>query len=464
MSAWVTLPGHVTPSGWRSLQTRLRVDMRQMFAEAGIRWRSSSGSIALRADDPGPLVYALPLQTKDGRIRGDAAKRLARDSFDGRFEGAVSRVSQCHFDPADIDRWMGLRLAFMQEREPVQAVRDLAAVQPDFRMYRIGGTPALLRRQFVWRVLEHLLDGLAPEEMPLGGARIDSELLTGLLEAIPGALTCAPLTARFQPLAAVLMTSAGVEVVVLPGGSGFARTPRMDAWPVGFGRPSLTGSGKGIYALGLDRLPAGHAAELLEQAVRGVNVLLNNLSNPTNFADSTGQLNRDEQMIAWSNVRFGFDAVNNMASTWGTTDAIWPAFRALGTLQGLWEGRRREKVPLWELLMPDRIRNHVLPALTDPTHRIWASGIIANYQRELHAGFPGQTTEQCARHVQELRNLVHGVGGQGSRRNARLSTLRQLAHHTPNMQLVCDVASLWWTALLFDPNRICRHGQAPWET
>lgn len=169
-------------------------------------------------------------------------------------------------------------------------------------------------------------------------------------------------------------------------------------------------------------------------------------------------------MIAWASVRFGFDAINSTAAAWGTFDGIWSAFRALGILQGLWEGPRQGRVPLSQLLTPARIRDHVLPALTDPTHRTWASGVIDNYEKELANGFPNQTVEQAAKHIQELRNLVHGAGAQGTRpRNARLATLRQLAHHTPNIQLVCDMASLWWTALLFDPHTLCRPGRAPWE-
>lgn len=466
MNAWVSLPAHVTGTEWRAVQSRLKVDMRSLFAEAGIRWRDCGGRIQLRADNAGPLVYALPLQTAEGRVRADAAKRLARDVFGGGLDGAARQVLQTPgMHQMDIDRWMGLRLAFLKEPDPLTAVRDLVEAQPDCRLYRLGGTPALMRRQVAWRILEHLLDGIAPEDMALGSARRENMLLTGLLEAVPGAVTCAPLTARFQPLAAVLMTSSGAEVAMLSYGSGFVRMPRMDLWPVGVGRPSLTGPGKGIYAVGVEELPPKHADVLLRQAVDGANRLLLRLSDPAQFADANGCLDRDEQMIAWANIRFGFDAVNSMACTWGTTDAIWHAFRALGTLQGIWEGRRQGAVPLRQLLTPTRIRDHVLPTLTDPTHRAWATGLVANYETELLSGFPGQTLEQCTRHLEELRHLVHGVGGQGTRpRNSRLTTLRHLAHHTPNVQLVCDMASLWWTALLLAPEGICRPGRAPWES
>lgn len=79
-------------AGWRAVQDRLKIDMRRLFAEAGIRFRTRAGRIVLRADDPGPLVYALPLQTADGRVRADAAKTLARDTFGGGLEDAARLV------------------------------------------------------------------------------------------------------------------------------------------------------------------------------------------------------------------------------------------------------------------------------------------------------------------------------------------------------------------------------------
>lgn len=136
------LPAHVTPDGWRAVQTRLKVDMRQLFAEAGIRFRIRADRVAVAADDPGPLVYALPLQAADGRVRASAARTLARDMFGGGLDEAAAMVlRQPGIHKMDIDRWMGLRLAFMQEKDPLAAVRDLVEAQPECRRYRLGGTP-----------------------------------------------------------------------------------------------------------------------------------------------------------------------------------------------------------------------------------------------------------------------------------------------------------------------------------
>ena len=97
----MSLSAHATGTQWRAVQRRLKVDMRSLFADAGIQWRDRAGRIQLRADDPGPLGYALPLRTADGRVRADAAKRLARDVFGGSLE-----VLQRHrLDEMDVDRW-----------------------------------------------------------------------------------------------------------------------------------------------------------------------------------------------------------------------------------------------------------------------------------------------------------------------------------------------------------------------
>jgi hypothetical protein len=399
MSGWVQLPARVTPGDLQAVQTRLKIDMRAAFRDNGFRYRTTGGRVSVRTDNTDPLVYALPLQRRDGQLRADAAARLTRDTVNG---GTDLSVVLDRFDRNHVDLWTGLRLALLAEPDPLRAVRDLAEVRPDCRLYRVGGTATLARRQFVWRVLGHLLDGIPAAAMPLGSARRESMLLTGLLEAIPGAMICAPLTARFQPAAAVLMASNGVEIAMIPNGAGFVRQPHLDAWPVGLGRPTLAGPGGAIYDVGIKTFPEGHLATLLELCVDGGNRLLHRLTDPTNFAGAANEFDWDEQMITWSNVRFGLDALNNAAALWGSTDALWPAFRALGTLQGIWEGRRQGGVPLRELLTPQRLRDYVVPNLQDSTHAAWAAGLINNYERELTRGFPGLTMDRAIRNVDAL--------------------------------------------------------------
>jgi hypothetical protein len=244
MATWVLLPDHVRAPQWNAVQSRLKRDMRQTFATAGIRSRVQNGRVAIRADDPGPLVYALPLQTADGRIRANAEKALNRDTLGRGLErGATEFGRQAGFIESDVDGWTAIRIKLLQERYAVGVIRDLALAQPECRLYRLGANSKLMYRQVIWRIIGHLIDGVPADEMPLGTARTENMLISGLLEVAPAAIACAPLTARYQPLAAVLMTNAGAEIAMLAYGSGIVRMSHLDRWPVGLGRPSLSGPG-----------------------------------------------------------------------------------------------------------------------------------------------------------------------------------------------------------------------------
>ena len=111
------------------------------------------------------------------------------------------------------------------------------------------------------------------------------------------------------------------------------------------GRPTLDGPGRGIYRTGVKALPPGHARALLKHATEGGNALLGHVTDPATFDDGTGQLDVDEQLITWSDIRFGFDAINALASDWSSHESIWAAFRALTTLQCVWDGRRKKGIP-----------------------------------------------------------------------------------------------------------------------
>lgn len=439
--------------------------MRQIFAEAGLRFRQHGGRISVRSDPSPNLVYALPLQSAEGHLRADAGETLGRDAFGRGYEHRVrEHLNRPGVNPADFDHWTHVRLRLLSDTDVLGSVKELTEAYSQCTAFRLGAHPTLMRRQFLWRVIDLLVNRVPAEQMPLGTQRPESMLMTGILEALPGAMMCVPLTARFQPMAAVLMTNLGAEIALLAPGSGFVRTPHMDRWPVGAERPQLSGPGTGVYDVGIRRLPDGHAEALLRLSAAGLNRLLSLLTDPAQFTNAGGILDLDEQMIAWTNVRFGLSAVVELAADWGASDKIWSAFRALGTLQGLWEGATQSSVPLWELLSPDRLRSHALPALPDPTHRAYYAALINNYEKELREGFPGLSLERAVKEVQELRHLVHGTGGQGHRpRDARITTLRHLATNNPNIQLVADMAVLWWTALLFDPDRLCTPGRAPWR-
>ena len=57
-------------------------------------------------------------------------------------------------------------------------------------------------------------------------------------------------------------------------------------------------------------------------------------------------------------------------------------------------------------------------------------------------------------------NQLHGVRATGDRLR-RLKVLYRISEHSPNLQLINDVAAYWWMAVLLDPSRLARSGTAP---
>jgi hypothetical protein len=160
----------------------------------------------------------------------------------------------------------------------------------------------------------------------------------------------------------------------------------------------------------------------------------------------------------------GFDAINAVGADWEGRSSFWQALRALGTLQGIWEGGRRDTLPLRKLLDPRLIRQHAIPAYPFGAHRERASGILANYEREVLRAFEPVELDVALAKLEQVRHLVHGMGAQGNvGRDARLQSLRSLAAVGANLQLLINVSTFWWTAALLDPDHNLRAGSAPWE-
>ena len=468
MSSWATLPVSVDAERFEALGSRLRKELRSFLAGAGLQYRrTDQGRVCLRCQptDRGGLVYARPLQNAAGQFRRDAPERLARDTVDAGLEALIpDLLAKPGASLFGVNSWGHLQLELLSATDPLPLLRTVAKERPDLRFYRVGGTDRLLRRLGFWRMLDQLLAGVDPEDMALGSQATDGPLVTGLVEVAPAALVCAPLLARFQPLAAVFQLANGGQVAMVPAHGAFARGLRLDPWPVGVGGAGLAGPGKGVYAGTVREFPSGHAEALLGAVTEGANRLLDHLTDPARWRDAGGVLDAEERWIAWTSVRLGLDAVAALGADWGGRSSLWDAFRALGTLQGVWEGAQQGRAPLRRLLDPELVQRHAVDRFPDEVHRRWATGVVANYRREVERAFPGEPLERALRRLEEVRHLVHGVGAQGRRpRTERLEVLRAFATSAPNVQLVEDVAAFWWTAVMLDPERNCRPGSAPWE-
>jgi hypothetical protein len=462
-AGWAALPPTITPSIWQSLSQYLAPGLRALGAEAGFRYRISGQTVMVRlAPVPDELIYLRPLQAANGRFRQDSGEVLARDTVDIDLSKDLRPQLQARGAAGELslDQLGSFQAALFSVVDPMPVLREIFADNPHLRMFRLGSHERLWKRLLIWRIITELGSGVDPKDLSVGVRRNANPLITGLLELLPASLVCGPMVARLQPLTAILKTSRGAEVALIAGGA-FTRPLSLIGWPVG-SRLSLAGPGKGAYKTRTKSISATFAEDMLHRCVDGSNRLLVHLTDPIKWSKG-GTVDLQERWIAWMSVRFGFDAINSIGYEWTSDSTFWSALRALGVLQGIWEGAGH-RVPLSSILDPRLIRKWVLPTLANTDHRNWAEDVINNYEAALLQAFPGDSLDALLPKFEELRHLVHGVGAQASKkrsRSARLETLRALADRSPNVQLLVDMAVFWWTALLFDPANLCREGFTP---
>ena len=356
-----------------------------------------------------------------------------------------------------------LEAELISSPDPLAVLDAFRKDNPRLRMYRLAARPRLHKRLLFWRIVSGLAAGLTPKDLPMGLRRGDKSLVSGLLELMPARLVCAPLVARLQPFVAVVTTSLGAQVAVVSPAV-FARPMQMTSWPTGMPSMSFAGPGIGVYKSKASKtIPDGVSPDLLGDFVSGANKLVDHLSDPGQWA-SGGDVDIDERWIAWTSVRLGLDAVNEIGAEWQSPSTLWAAFRSLGVLQGIWEGSQ-SRVRLADLLDPRRVREVVLPRIRNDWYRTWCEGVIDNYEAALIHAYPSLSMDDLLPKFEEVRHLVHGVGAQANKkrtRAARLETLRVLDEKSPNVQLVIDIATLWWAAVILDPRHCCVVGHAPW--
>jgi len=475
MAQWALLPRNVSAQTFYSVEKRLaKQTMREFLRDAGLRARRDQGQLRLRTDltDHRPLLELHPLQGPDGSFGSDAAKVLTGthmlSGINADIQAALPRLlSQPGAQPEqDLNYWGRLQVALLGT-DPITALRELHAGQTQFRFWVVHATDKLIKRLIIWRVLDHLLAGKPVATLPVGTGRTRTTLIDGLVELTASTLLCAPLVARFQPLATLFMTSDGIQVVGVLEQGAFVRGLQMAPWPSGTGGPSLYGgSGKGVYKTRLRQFPPGHGAALLTDLTRGMNELLDYLTNPTHWLKEDGELDNDERLITWMSVRFGLDALSQLGSEWSSEWAVWTTFRAMSILQGVWLGSRFKGPRLSELLDPRRVEAYALDTFVNPDFKQWATDILQNYTNALRRSFPNESLDDLLPKVEEMRHLVHGAGATPTalrQRSARLSTLRNLADHPFESVLLNDLAAFWWTSVILSPVRNCRVGHAPWE-
>lgn len=455
--------------------------LRNLLSQAGIRMRLERERVAFRSDPtPTVLVSTKRLQRKsDGKLREDAGRtlrsgdllsdkqaeenaRLFRERYRAFIPNRAGKAEKIF--PTSLDVFQAELLWNLDEVSIIQ--RWVDEWGPGIRLHRVVTGRALHFRDLLWRLASaHLQDGLSLQEMIDQGRWPQLSQVSGAVISQAAVWLVAPMAARLQPMAAAFSTVRGAEIVAIPQGA-WERDPYQPLlWPTGFGSLRLGGSGEEAYAIDGDTsIPHSVATDLLDEQCAGVNQLMLTLTDPGRWTrGSRSELDCEERNIAWSTVNVGLSAIKEVARQWGNEESIWAAFRSLGILAGYWSKPSGPDVKISEMLIPETLSNHVVPYLKPSWLAQWYGDVVvANWANALSEMFPRSSPGEAAGGVQELRNLVHGTGARpvGSRtRSARLLALSSTG--TANLQLVRDIATMWWLAVIQNTDTHAIAGGSP---
>lgn len=364
----------------------------------------------------------------------------------GRAVADVLAKSQTDFDA--LAGWQQIQIAWMGGN-PLEECAKFIQARPEVRLFRVRATQRLMFRLAFWRMCDQLRDGVDPGDVKASTPQ-HLELVNGAVELSPGSMPAAPLFARSQPLAALLLTSQGAQVAVLTDHGMFDRPLGVSSWPVGLPGPRFSAAERQVYRSASRTFAVGAIERMFRENVDATNRLLDRLTDPGLWVDGSGEINLDDRWASWTTVGWGFDSLASLAANWGDEESFWIAFRSLGLLLGA----RREDLQLHDLLDPARIRRDVLPHLPDDI-RSWSGDVVENYAEELNRlTRPGMP--EATRQVQDLRNAVHGIFASKTDPHRRLRVLRNIAGEQPGLQLVIDIAVMWWWAALIAPESVLR--------
>ncbi len=435
---------------------RLRQNVQQFFIGAGLRvTKDGEKRVLVRTDSRSPtFLEANPLVDAAGHAVPNAAHLLDPDSL-GNDRGAAELVQlQTAHGLRAPSGLMEFQFELLASDDPLQMLLDLARSH-DMALWSIRTTEVFRRRLQIFEIFDYLRNGNDPSKF-VERPRIQVPLVSGLVELQPASTVCAVLAARNQPLVAILLTPSLSQVILVPRNGAFTREASIAPWPVAFSRISLSGARRNAYATPLHRLPQGHGEAALRAVVTGANALFAGLTSPDAWSKD-GDFDLDGRLIHWGSVRFGLDAINGLAADWSSQEAIWTAFRALTILQGIWDCQ------LPELLHPDRVRDHAVAHLFGAAEQSFAGGLIENYRASLLAAFPGLSAGTAAVRLAQLRQLLHGLRAETQAPTARLAVLRSLETAGPSLELIRDVATLWWTAVILSPSTHAIPNKPPWR-
>lgn len=408
---------------------------------------------------PQPFVLVKPLQNAAGQMRADA-----RDSLEAGAhieENARAEIAEQIRNAYPLEGWIGselqaVQLELLANLDPMKTLADFAAARRDVRLFALRTTDRFHFLDVFWRLsADAILLGTSLEAMKEPNRYPKPTAVTGSAYMFSAHVVCAPLTARNQPLAAVFETLYGTQVIALPAGA-WTRPPSLMDWPSGSGYHDMLGSGEGLYKTRSSKIPDQTAGGALTACVAAANRLIASLNDPARWIGSDGSLDAVERQIAWSTLDLGFNAVSSIAAEWASSEALWTAFRALGALEGFWNLQGLDA-----LFDPTNLKKFGASALPAGFLREHMEDLIENYSRELKKMYPDDSEQERLARIREIRNVVHGTGAKRGDRVRRLAALSRVG--TGGLHLLRDMATCWWSSVLFDPDRNARPGRPPWQ-
>jgi hypothetical protein len=426
------------------------------------------------------MVVVKKLQNSSGALRADAERTLragavlsdemtteAADRFRELYaefipaaDGKAEKILPTSFD--------AIQLELLWNFDPIPILEKWVGTWGrEVTLVRLVTTEALHLRDLFWRLAEaHLTEGVTFQEMINQRRWPALGQISSTIVVHAGTWAVAPMTARVQPLAAAFTTARGAEIVAIPKGA-WNRDPYQPLlWPSGFGGLRMSGSGADAYAReGDGTIPHTVAGEMFQHQVDGLDGLLRRLTDPGLWTTTSGELDHQERAIAWSTVNLGMSAIRAIGKLWGEDESVWTAFRAFGILAGYWTPVGGQDVTTAQLVTPTLVDEYAASRIQPTWLSEWSRNTINNWSTVLTEMFPNADADYAIGAVQELRNLVHGVGvGKPKERRPRGARLLALAATgKANLQLVRDLAVMWWTAFLQNPKTHAQHAKPPFE-
>ncbi|HVX30324.1 MAG TPA: hypothetical protein VHA53_07580, partial [Nitrolancea sp.] len=275
---------------------------------------------------------------------------------------------------------------------------------------------------------------------------------------MPALFVCGPLIATDYPIGMVFVTPHGIQLLALSEQMR-VHPESLGSWPFGF-PVNVLGTSGGVRTIQLPGWSSGESlTRFLDILVGGANRFLDRLTDPFTWKSASNEINAIEQRIAWTSVLTGMESVVQMGKEWTNPESVWTAFRSLTMLEGLWGPWLPSERRLRMLLDPRVIREYAISQFPHRDYMAWSQTVCQDFEAQLTKIPRDGNLDTSLDLVEEIRNLLHGAGGQSKRRTDKIRALEAI--HDLDVALVKHVAVFWWTSAVLAPEKNGIPGKTP---